>query len=138
MGVERELSESDLDSGASDDEAELNGGEKLLMQSDLASCVLHRKSVFRCRMCPKITCLSEETMKVHLNSKRHRRAEKQMKEGRLRFMLNSDGEIEEEAETHAERHARVLASTNGEGKKKNSKGGRQRQKLRKKVNNTWL
>lgn len=33
-----------------------------------------------------------------------------MKEGRLKFFLNSDGEIEEEAETHAERHARVLAS----------------------------
>lgn len=49
----------------------LNGcvGEKLFMQSDLASCVLKRKAVFRCRMCPKIICLNEETMKLHLDSK---------------------------------------------------------------------
>ncbi|KAL9678002.1 hypothetical protein QQ045_015840 [Rhodiola kirilowii] len=132
MGVERELSESDVDSSGSEDEVDLNGGEKLFMQSDLGSYVLQRKSVFRCRLCPKITCLSEETMKVHLESKRHTRAEKQMKEGRLRFMLNSDGEVEEEAETHAERHARVLASTQGEGKKKNRSKGRQRQRMRKK------
>ncbi|KAJ0961494.1 hypothetical protein J5N97_001998 [Dioscorea zingiberensis] len=35
--------------------------------------------------------------------------QKLLGEGRLKLMLNSDGEIEEEQETHAERHARTLA-----------------------------
>ncbi|MQL69805.1 hypothetical protein Taro_002122 [Colocasia esculenta] len=40
---------------------------------------------------------------------RHARSKKLLEEGRLKLMLNSDGEIEEEEETHAERHARTVA-----------------------------
>ncbi|KAI3905641.1 hypothetical protein MKX01_036550 [Papaver californicum] len=91
------------------------------------------KSVFKCRLCPRIVCLSEETMKAHLTSKRHARSEKLLTEGRLKFMLNSDGEAEEEPETHAERHARTLAiAQNLKSTSKKKNGGRQRQRNRKK------
>ena len=33
-----------------------------------------------------------------------------MKDGKLKVMLNSDGEEEEQGETHAERYARTIAS----------------------------
>ncbi|KAK6125229.1 hypothetical protein DH2020_041029 [Rehmannia glutinosa] len=36
---------------------------------DVADCVLKCKSVFKCKLCPRIVCLSEETLKAHLNSK---------------------------------------------------------------------
>lgn len=36
---------------------------------DVAGCVLKCKSVFKCRLCPRIVCLSEETIKAHLSSK---------------------------------------------------------------------
>jgi len=39
------------------------------IQADFADCVLKCKSVFKCRLCPRIVCLSEETIKAHLNSK---------------------------------------------------------------------
>jgi hypothetical protein len=42
-------------------------------------------------------------------SQRHARSKKLLGEGRLKLMLNSDGELEEEQETHAERHARTIA-----------------------------
>ncbi|KAJ6402484.1 hypothetical protein OIU84_014560 [Salix udensis] len=81
-------------------------------------------------ICPRIICLTEETMRTHLISKRHARSEKLMKENRLKVMLNSDGEIENmDEETHAERHARTVALAQSISTKKN-KGGRQRQRKR--------
>lgn len=38
-------------------------------QPELLDCVIRLKSVFKCKMCPRIVCLSEETMKTHLKSK---------------------------------------------------------------------
>ncbi|KAE9604903.1 hypothetical protein Lal_00036940 [Lupinus albus] len=58
--------------------------------------VLKCKSVFKCRICPRIICLSEDTLRDHLQSKRHARSEKLLNEGRLKAMLNSDGELEEQ------------------------------------------
>ncbi|XP_057524827.1 suppressor protein SRP40-like [Amaranthus tricolor] len=99
---------------------------------DLPSCVLRSKSVYKCRLCPKIVCLNEESLKGHLKSKRHSRSEKLLNEGRLKRILNSDGEEEElsdeDGETHAERHARILAMAQDASKKKGT--GRQRQRLR--------
>ncbi|KAL8472653.1 hypothetical protein ACS0TY_029749 [Phlomoides rotata] len=36
---------------------------------DTADCVIKCKSVFKCRLCPRIVCLSEDTIKAHLSSK---------------------------------------------------------------------
>lgn len=36
---------------------------------DRTDYVLKRNSVFKCRICPRIVCLSEETLKAHLSSK---------------------------------------------------------------------
>ncbi|KAJ0971602.1 hypothetical protein J5N97_019561 [Dioscorea zingiberensis] len=79
------------------------------IQAELANCILKCKSVFKCRLCPRIILLNDNTVRTHLSSKRHARSKKLLGEGRLKLMLNSDGEIEEEQETHAERHARTLA-----------------------------
>ncbi|KAL3679729.1 hypothetical protein R1sor_022685 [Riccia sorocarpa] len=49
--------------------------------------------VLKCRLCPKIICLNEETMQTHLSSKRHARSLKQLAEGRLKIKLDSDGVI---------------------------------------------
>lgn len=38
------------------------------IQADL-SFILKYKSIFKCRLCPKVVCLSEETVKRHLSSK---------------------------------------------------------------------
>ncbi|CAJ2651437.1 unnamed protein product [Trifolium pratense] len=57
--------------------------------------VLKFKSVFKCRICPRIICLTEDTLRNHLQSKRHARSEKLHREGRLKAILNSDGEIED-------------------------------------------
>ncbi|GAU32762.1 hypothetical protein TSUD_323300 [Trifolium subterraneum] len=57
--------------------------------------VLKFKSVFKCRLCPRIICLTEDTLRNHLQSKRHARSEKLHREGRLKAILNSDGEIED-------------------------------------------
>eukprot|EP00257_Ricinus_communis_P020850 XP_015580192.1 uncharacterized protein LOC8265015 isoform X2 [Ricinus communis] len=83
-------------------------GKKELEPASMEDFVLRFKSVYKCRLCPRIVCLTEETMKTHLNSKRHVRSEKLLKENRLKAMLNSDGEIENQ-ETPAEMHARVMA-----------------------------
>ncbi|XXG80498.1 hypothetical protein AAC387_Pa09g1347 [Persea americana] len=45
----------------------------------------------------------------HILTQRQARSKKLLGEGRLKFMLNGDGEIEEDQETHAERHARIVA-----------------------------
>ncbi|KAI8554499.1 hypothetical protein RHMOL_Rhmol05G0104200 [Rhododendron molle] len=102
--------------------------------------ILKCKSVFKCRLCPRIVCLTEETLMTHLKSKRHARSEKLLSEGRLKLMLNSDGEIEEgeeEGETHAERHARIVAAAQNltNSTKKNKGRQRQRKRLKKKTGN---
>lgn len=38
-------------------------------QADLDDCVLRCKSVFKCRLCPRIVCLTEDTLRAHLYSK---------------------------------------------------------------------
>ncbi|KAG0459699.1 hypothetical protein HPP92_022827 [Vanilla planifolia] len=72
---------------------------------DISNFIIKFKSVFKCRLCPRILCLNETSVTTHLTSKRHARSRKLFSEGRLKLMLNSDGELEEEQETHAERHA---------------------------------
>lgn len=37
--------------------------------SDVPGCVLKTKSVFKCKLCPRIVCLTEETLRAHLKSK---------------------------------------------------------------------
>ncbi|KAM7520290.1 hypothetical protein LguiB_019252 [Lonicera macranthoides] len=96
--------------------------------SDVPDCVLKSKSVFRCKLCPRIVCLTEETLRAHLQSKRHARSEKLLSEGRLKLMLNSDGEIE--GETHQERHASTLAAAEKSVSSKKKNKGRQRQRKR--------
>ncbi|GAB2288876.1 hypothetical protein Dimus_023183 [Dionaea muscipula] len=105
------------------------------LPEDLAKCILKHKSVFKCRLCPKIVCLNEDSLRNHLNSKRHSRSEKLLNDGRLKRMLNSDGEeivLEEVGETHAERYTRILALTQEKPKKKNKGRQRQRQRLKRK------
>ena len=43
-------------------------GEKESVPADVG-CILKCKSVFKCRLCPRIVCLTEETLKAHLQSK---------------------------------------------------------------------
>ncbi|KAL4582489.1 hypothetical protein LXL04_007039 [Taraxacum kok-saghyz] len=112
----------------SDEDANANDA----ITSAVLDCVLKSKSVFKCKLCPRIVCLTEETLKAHLQSKRHGRSVKLLKEGRHKMMLDSDGEIE--GETHQERHASTLAlaqsNKNGSQDSKKNKG-RQRQRQRK-------
>ncbi|PIA33479.1 hypothetical protein AQUCO_04100128v1 [Aquilegia coerulea] len=101
------------------------------IETDYSDRILKCKSVYKCRLCPRLVCLTEESLRTHLNSKRHARSEKLLKDGRLKYMLNSDGEIEEDPETHAERHARTLALAQQDSSNKKKKNrGRQRQRLR--------
>lgn len=102
--------------------------EKESLPTDMLSYVLKCKSVFKCRICPRIVCLSEDTLRDHLQSKRHARSEKLLSEGRLKAMLNSDGEIENQeiAEIQTE-------DTEDKSEKKNHRGKKQNKKrLRKK------
>ncbi|PPD90245.1 hypothetical protein GOBAR_DD12814 [Gossypium barbadense] len=94
------------------------------LPDDFPACILKCKSVFKCKLCPRIVCLNEETVRAHFNSKRHARSEKLLKEGRLKTMLNSDGEIENQ-ETAAESHSPVVAIEQDKQKTKH-KGGRHR------------
>jgi len=43
--------------------------EKETVQADMPAYVLKHKSVFKCKICPRITCLSEGTLRDHLQSK---------------------------------------------------------------------
>ncbi|KAL1536960.1 aspartic and glutamic acid-rich protein [Salvia divinorum] len=95
---------------------------------DTADCILKHKSVFKCRLCPRIVCLSEETLKAHLISKKHIRSEKLLREGRLKLMLNERGEIE--GEVYSEHDAPTTASRQ-KSEKPNKKGkGHLKQKKR--------
>ncbi|KAF9683948.1 hypothetical protein SADUNF_Sadunf04G0066900 [Salix dunnii] len=95
---------------------------------DVPDCILKCKSVYKCRMCPRIICLTEETMRTHLISK--------VRHGMFLFRCenefcanNSISHHLESNETHAERHARTVALAQRLSTKKN-KGGRQRQRKR--------
>ncbi|KAL9273190.1 hypothetical protein AKJ16_DCAP13048 [Drosera capensis] len=104
---------------------------KTPLPDNFARCVLKHKSVFKCKICPKIVCLNEGSLQTHLESKRHSRSEKLLNDGKLKRILNNNGEeifLEEDGETHAERYARTMASTQDQPTKK--VGGRQRQKER--------
>lgn len=105
--------------------------EKDSLPADVAGHILKCKSVFRCRLCPRIVCLTEESLRAHLKSKRHARSEKLLNDGRLKVMLNSDGE-EEQQETPAEMHARIVALAQPNQKMKNKGRQRQRKRLRRK------
>lgn len=94
--------------------------------------ILKSKSVFKCRLCPRIICLTEESLNTHLKSKRHARSTRLLNEGRLKVMLNSDGEVEEDGETHAERLARTAATAQNLARSKKKNKGRQRQRNRQK------
>ncbi|KAK7272985.1 hypothetical protein RIF29_14030 [Crotalaria pallida] len=103
--------------------------EKKPLTRDMISHVLQCKSVFKCRICPRIICLSEDTLRDHLQSKRHARSEKLLSEGRLKAMLNSDGEIEEQEVTE------IQPKDPEDGVKKNHKGQKQHKKrMRRKKN----
>ncbi|WCJ25295.1 hypothetical protein M5689_007190 [Euphorbia peplus] len=112
---------------------EINGAaQEDSVPDEMQDFVMKFKSAYRCRLCPRILCLTEETMKSHLSSKRHIRSEKLLKENRLKSMLNSDGEIENQ-ETALEMNARIVArkelvAPDKSSKKRNK--GRQRQKNR--------
>ncbi|XP_059670715.1 uncharacterized protein LOC132316223 isoform X2 [Cornus florida] len=143
------LLKNDDDSGSGDDRTNINrspsakkDAEPFKMQSDIvaekdsvpsddAGCILKCKSVFRCKLCPRIVCLTEESLKAHLKSKRHARSEKLLSEGRLKHMLNSDGDTD--GETHAERHARIMAPAQNSVISKRKNKGRQRQRERKRL-----
>ncbi|KAI4388938.1 hypothetical protein MLD38_001224 [Melastoma candidum] len=105
------------------------GNEDNSISPDALTYVLSCKSVFKCKICPPIVCLSKETLKAHLQSKRHARSEKLLNEGRLKAVLNSDGEIENQ-ETAAEAHARIMASAPEPNVQKRKSRGRQRQRMR--------
>ncbi|XP_011099510.1 uncharacterized protein LOC105177912 [Sesamum indicum] len=102
--------------------------EKDEVQFDAMDCVLKCKSVFKCKLCPRIVCLSEETLKAHLNSKRHARSEKLRREGRLKLMLNDDGQIE--GETAPEVHPTTAVSGQKSDKPKKKGKGRWKQRKR--------
>ncbi|XP_074284713.1 uncharacterized protein LOC141610401 [Silene latifolia] len=122
-------------------EEQMTKQEVLPVDGNIPNCVLKSKSVFKCRLCPKIVCLNEESLTTHLKSKRHVRSEKLLNDGRLKRFLNSDGEEEEvtddeDGETHAERHARILALAQDSSTKKSRGRQRQRQRLKKKKKDT--
>lgn len=103
------------------------------VQAEIAKFILKCKSTYKCRLCSRILCLNEATLMAHLTSKKHARSKKLLAEGRLKLMLNSDGELEEEQETHAERHARILALSQEAVVSKKRKNKPQKSHRRKKV-----
>nr|GMC63986.1 ribosome biogenesis protein ERB1 [Ipomoea batatas] len=84
--------------------------------------ILKCKSVFKCRICPRVVCLSDETLRTHLNSKRHARSEKLLKEGRLKLMLDDRGKIGEEEEHSPKREQKKTETTKAKGFKKQRLG----------------
>ncbi|XP_041007843.1 uncharacterized protein LOC121252312 isoform X2 [Juglans microcarpa x Juglans regia] len=107
--------------------------EKESLPADIPAYIMKCKSVFKCRICPRIICLNEETLRAHLNSKRHARSEKLLNEGRLKDMLNSDGEIENQ-ETPAEMNARILAlPLNNKKRKSRNRLGEEKRKINKEM-----
>lgn len=43
--------------------------DKESLSVDLPEYVVKRKSIFKCRICPRIVCLNEEALRAHLKSK---------------------------------------------------------------------
>lgn len=43
--------------------------EEKPLPTEMTSYILQCKSVFKCRICPRIICLSEDTLRDHLQSK---------------------------------------------------------------------
>ena len=39
------------------------------VDADFPNCILKCKSVFKCKLCPRLICLNEEMVKIHLKSK---------------------------------------------------------------------
>lgn len=39
------------------------------VEADFANCILKCKSVYKCKLCPRIMCLNEDMVRVHLKSK---------------------------------------------------------------------
>jgi len=39
------------------------------VEADFANYILKCKSVYKCKLCPRIMCLNEEMVRVHLKSK---------------------------------------------------------------------
>ncbi|XP_048327428.2 uncharacterized protein LOC125421830 [Ziziphus jujuba] len=101
-----------------------------LVAGEFPACILKCKSVYKCRICPRIVCLNEESLRTHLQSKRHSRSEKLLNDGRLKAMLNSDGEMDHD-ETPAKQHAKIAALAQDNPKQK--RGGRQRQHSRRQM-----
>ncbi|PON50273.1 hypothetical protein TorRG33x02_315070 [Trema orientale] len=101
--------------------------DKDLLSADFPACVLKSKSVFKCRICPRIVCLNEETLRAHLKSKRHSRSERLLNGGRLKAILNSDGEIDNE-DVPAKQDAEIAPPSQDKPKRENR--GRQRQRRR--------
>ncbi|KAB1211251.1 hypothetical protein CJ030_MR6G021559 [Morella rubra] len=119
--------------GSRTQEAESNiTVENESLTADTPACILKCRSIFKCRICPRIVCLNEETLRAHLQSKRHARSEKLLNEGRLKAMLNSDGEIENQ-ETPAEMNARILALPLDAKKRKNRRRNEEERRKIKKV-----
>ncbi|KAF7129222.1 hypothetical protein RHSIM_Rhsim10G0076900 [Rhododendron simsii] len=96
-------------------------------------CILKCKSGFKCRLCPRIVCMTEETLKAHLKTKRHARSETLLNKGRLRLIQNSDGKVEGEVNAGAERHARIAAAALVPANSRKEKEVRQKRRNRLKV-----
>ncbi|VFQ76082.1 unnamed protein product [Cuscuta campestris] len=128
---------ADLDSPGSPtrgDESENNhhktAAEGYIPYED-STYILKCKSVFKCRICPKVLLLSEKFLKVHLESRKHARSEKQLKEGRLKLMLNDDGRIEGQEEDDSPRKKEKKVRKPKEKKSFEGKGrGKRSQKKR--------
>ncbi|KAL3643050.1 hypothetical protein CASFOL_013865 [Castilleja foliolosa] len=97
---------------------------------DAMDCVLKRKSVFRCRLCPRIVCLSGETLKAHLSSKRHARSEKLRDEGRLKVILNDDLLLEGESLTDNPGRTVIFGQKPVKPKRKNKGPGKPKKRER--------
>ncbi|CAH9112831.1 unnamed protein product [Cuscuta epithymum] len=96
--------------------------------------ILRHKSVFKCRICPRVVLLSEETLIAHLKSKRHARSEKLLREGRLKLMLNQDGRIDGQEEEDSSRKKEKKVRLRKE-KKSFKMHGRQGKRSRKEKEN---
>ncbi|XP_027073266.1 uncharacterized protein [Coffea arabica] len=86
--------------------------------SDFADRVVKCKSVFKCKLCPRIVCLTEDSLKAHLKSKRHARSEKLLSEGRLKLMLDDDGKANGEVDPENNSSAQISPKTPGRAKRR--------------------
>jgi hypothetical protein len=90
--------DADVDDGDDNSDADDYGGtlEKMSMnrfleeppeeeeENYILGCMIQSKSVYKCRYCPTVVCLNENTMQAHVSSKKHARMEKLVKEGKIR------------------------------------------------------